>query len=201
MSPKRRLVAIFAHPDDESFSCGATMAMYAAQGADVTLVTATRGEVGEISDPKLATSETLGKIRERELRNACKARGIPAPIFLGYRDSGMRGTKENRDVRSLAQARPSVLVEQLTAILLDLKPQVVITFDPYGGYGHPDHVAVHRAAVAAFGALEQKYPASKLYYGAFPRSVAREFQRRAPPDSAFSKMDPEKLGIPDEPEA
>src|SRR6266536_712500 len=97
------LIAI-AHPDDESFGMGGTMAAAAAAGRPVTLVCATRGEVGEIADPALATPETLGAVREQELRDACAALGVHDVRFLPYRDSGMEGTPENADTRALCNA-------------------------------------------------------------------------------------------------
>ena len=100
----QRLLAIFAHPDDEAFGTGGTLACYAATGAEVTLVCATRGEVGEIADPSYATRETLGQVREGELRCAAETVGVREVIFLGYRDSGMAGTAENRDPRAFVNA-------------------------------------------------------------------------------------------------
>src|SRR3989338_7858462 len=144
------ILAIFAHPDDESFGAGGTLAKYAHGGADVFLICATSGEVGLISDPSLATRDTLPHVREKELRAACAALGIREPIFLGYRDSGMAGTEDNHHPACLAMAPPQEVAGELVRWIRLLRPQVVITWDPSGGYGHPDHVAVHRHATEAF---------------------------------------------------
>ncbi len=146
------LLAIYAHPDDEAFGTGGTLARMSAEGRRVVLVCATRGEAGEISRPELATRETLGKVRERELRDAAEALGIAEVIFLGYRDSGMAGTAENDDPRAFCQQRADVVVRQLVEIIRRERPGAIITFDPSGGYGHPDHVAIHHHATAAVSA-------------------------------------------------
>jgi LmbE family N-acetylglucosaminyl deacetylase len=175
-------MVVFAHPDDESFTCGGSMARYALAGHPVHIVCATRGEVGDISDPKLATKATLGEVREQELRSAARALGAADPLFLGYRDSGMRGWQENNDPRSLYQAPHTSAVEQITGIIRRLRPGVVITFDETGGYGHPDHVAIHHHTTAAFWAAGRRdsfahqlthglrpWQPMKLYYTASPR--------------------------------
>jgi N-acetyl-1-D-myo-inositol-2-amino-2-deoxy-alpha-D-glucopyranoside deacetylase len=189
------MMAVFAHPDDETFGIGGTMARY---GADpevrVVLVCATRGEAGEISDPKLATPERLGEVREQELRCACGLFGVDDLHFLGYRDSGMAGTPENGDPRALAMANAEEVVGRIAALIRRERPHVVVTHDETGGYGHPDHIAVHRHTTAAFAAagdpaycpeqacgghgesiaagLDPHRPA-KLYYTAIPRRYFR----------------------------
>ena len=182
-SPPLTLMAVFAHPDDESFGTGGTLARY---GADpdvrVVLVCATLGEAGQISDPSLATPERLGAVRENELRCACQALGVDALHLLGYRDSGMAGTPENLDPRALANADLDQVVGQIVDKIRRERPDVVVTFDQTGGYGHPDHVAVHYHTRAAFSAAADpaRYPeqiaaglsphqAQKLYYTAIPR--------------------------------
>ncbi|MGB0385875.1 MAG: PIG-L family deacetylase [Ardenticatenaceae bacterium] len=142
-------MAIFAHPDDEGAISG-TLAHYARHDTEVTLVCATKGEVGEISDPALATRETLGEVRAAELEAACEVLGIGELRFLGYRDSGMEGTPENEDPRALVQADTDEITGQLVALMRDLQPDVVITFEPFGWYGHPDHQAVSRWATSAY---------------------------------------------------
>ncbi|MER3515271.1 MAG: GlcNAc-PI de-N-acetylase, partial [Chloroflexota bacterium] len=155
----RSLLSVFAHPDDESFGVGGTLAYYAAQGHRVALG-ATRGDVGEIADPALATPQTLGDVRTAELNCAAQVLGVSKIILLGYRDSGMAGTPENQDPRAFMNAPAEEVVERLVGIIRRLRPQVVITFDPYGGYGHPDHIAIHRHTVAAFHAAGDpaRYP-------------------------------------------
>jgi len=175
----QRLLAIFAHPDDEAFGTGGTLACYAATGTEVTLVCATRGEVGEIADPSYATRETLGQVREGELRCAAETVGVREVIFLGYRDSGMAGTAENRDLRAFVNAPAEEVVPLLAGIIRRLRPQVIVTFEPNGGYGHPDHIAIHRHTVTAFHAAAdpalygEQGPAwqtDRLFYTAIPRS-------------------------------
>ena len=145
----RKLMAIFAHPDDEGAISG-TLAHYARHDTEVILVCATKGEVGQISDPALATRETLGEVRAAELQAACEILGIGELRFLGYRDSGMEGTPENQDPRALVQADPDEVTGQLVGLMRELQPDVVITFEPFGWYGHPDHQAVSRWVTAAF---------------------------------------------------
>jgi len=170
----RRILAIYGHPDDEGQVTG-SLARFIAAGNSVTLVCATRGEVGEISDPALSTPETLWYTRELELRAAMAQIGLRDVRFLPYRDSGMAGTPENDDPRALHQAPASDVVAAIVAILRDVRPHLVFTWDPTGGYGHPDHLAVHRHTVAAFDACAnaEAYPESgpawapeRLYWGA-----------------------------------
>lgn len=166
--PARLLVAI-AHPDDETLGMAGTMAQARARGWAVTIVCATRGEVGEISDPALATPETLGAVREQELRDACAVLGVDDVRFLNYRDSGMEGTPENADPRALCNAEPARAAADFAAILRDVRPDIVLTWDASGGYGHPDHIAVHRHMTAAFEEARGKGDGPRaLYYMALP---------------------------------
>ena len=197
-SQPRRLLAVLAHPDDECFGTGGALALYAAQGVSVSLICATRGEVGEISDPALATPETLGQVREQELRESCRVLGINEPVLLDYRDSGMAGTADNNHPASLNQASPDEVIGKLSQLMGQLKPQVVVTFEPNGGYGHPDHIAIYRHAVAAFQSLDKGLGYPKLYYVAIPRSRIKMMVAHAPPDSPFHQRDPETMGTPDE---
>jgi LmbE family N-acetylglucosaminyl deacetylase len=178
----RSILACFAHPDDEAFGTGGSLAYYAANGVDVTLVCTTRGEVGEISDPTLATPDTLGKVREGELLCAAESMGIKKVIFLGYRDSGMAGTLENHDPRAYINAPEGQVIGQLVQIIRQERPQVILTFEPNGGYGHPDHLAIHRHTVAAFhaagdlmyaSATTPAWQAPRLFYTAIPKSFFR----------------------------
>ncbi len=176
----RTLLAIYAHPDDESFGSGGMLAHYAAQGARVGLVTATRGEIGEIADSGLATSDNLGDVREKELRNAADALGVTDLEILGYRDSGMAGTSDNAHPNAYTNADSQEVVGKLVGIIRRLRPQVIVTFDPNGGYGHPDHIAAHHHATAAFRAAGDpaQYPdagepwqPSRLFYAVFTRGM------------------------------
>ena len=211
MGNEKRLLAVYAHPDDESFGTGGTLAKYAAEGVEINLVCATRGEVGEISDPSLATPETLGAVREGELRCAAKALGINAPIFLTYRDSGMANTEENEHPQALVNADPQAVIAELVGIIRSLRPDVVLTFEPNGGYGHPDHIAVHQHTVAAFHAAADaaQYPgqgsawqAGRLLYSAIPRSFFLEMKTRleklGEDTSDLVRFEESGVGWPDE---
>jgi LmbE family N-acetylglucosaminyl deacetylase len=144
------LLAIFAHPDDEILGTGGTIAGLAQRGVHVALVCATKGEAGEIAIPELATPETLGSVREQEMRCSAAALGISELIFLGYRDSGMAGTAENEHPDAYINAPDAEVVERLVGIIRRLRPDILLTFEPYGGYGHPDHIAVNRHTVEAY---------------------------------------------------
>lgn len=146
---RSKIMAIFAHPDDEG-AAGGTLAMYANQGMEVTLVCATRGEAGEISDPALATPENLGEVRQKELEAACQIIGIQQLHFLSYCDSGMAGTAENGRPTAFVQADPVEVVGKLVSLMRQSKPDIVITFEPFGWYGHPDHQAASRWATEAY---------------------------------------------------
>ena len=211
MNNHNRLLALFAHPDDEAFTCGGVLARYAAAGARVALVCATRGEVGEISDPALATPETLGQVREAELRCACQQLGITDLTFLGYRDSGMADTPANHDPRAYANMPAETVVPQLVHLIRRLRPHGVITFDPNGGYGHPDHIAIHRHTVEAFHAAADpgRYPehgrpwqAERLFYVVLARSFflkMREYLAALGVDtSRFDARLEQGLGWPDD---
>lgn len=171
----RTLLAVFAHPDDESFGPGGTLAKYGAEGVAVHLICATRGEAGDSDTSGLGEGEELACRREQELRCAANILGLRDVHLLGYRDSGMTGSLANQHPRALAQADPDVLAEQVSEIMRRLRPQVVLTFDPFGGYGHPDHIAVHRATVSAFERLssEERPHPQKLYFTTFPRAFLR----------------------------
>src|SRR5687767_1476631 len=123
------LMAVYAHPDDEVFGVGGAMGYYADRGVKTILVCATRGEVGEISDPALATPETLAEVREQELRCAASTLGVSELIFLDYRDSGMDGTPPNQDPRAFIQANPEEAIEKLVRLIRREQPQVVLTFE------------------------------------------------------------------------
>ncbi len=175
--PENGLLAIFAHPDDETFGVGATMARYAAKGIPVTMACATRGEVGEIAPGSDATPENLMLYRAQELRDAMAILGVDDVRFFGFRDSGMQGTEDNEDPRAFMNAHADGVVHLMVRLIRELKPAVVVTWDKSGGYGHPDHVACHHHATAAFHAAADpsKYPTSgqpwqakALFYTSIP---------------------------------
>ncbi|MCP3784334.1 N-acetyl-1-D-myo-inositol-2-amino-2-deoxy-alpha-D-glucopyranoside deacetylase [Micromonospora sp. A3M-1-15] len=179
--PDRRLLLVHAHPDDESIGTGATMAHYAATGAHVTLVTCTLGEEGEIHVPALAQlaaaeADQLGGYRIGELAAAVAALGVTDHRFLGgagrYRDSGMMGLATNEHPRAFWQADLDEAAGHLLEIIREVRPQVMITYDPNGFYGHPDHIQAHRVAMRGveLAAAEGVAPA-KVYWTAMPRGV------------------------------
>lgn len=172
------LLAVLAHPDDESFGMGGTLAMYARRGVAVHLVCATRGEVGEVHPQHMSGYQSVGDLREAELRCAAGKLGLSGVHFLGYRDSGMTGSPENYHPLALAAAPLDEVAAKVTTIIRRLRPQVVVTFDPAGGYRHPDHIAIHQATVRAFYAAGDPvvypdecppYQPQKLYFHTFPR--------------------------------
>jgi N-acetyl-1-D-myo-inositol-2-amino-2-deoxy-alpha-D-glucopyranoside deacetylase len=190
-SASRRLLLVHAHPDDETIGTGATMARYAAEGAHVTLVTCTLGELGEVLVPELAgiaaeAADQLGGYRISELAAAMRALGVHDHRFLGgagrFRDSGMIDTPGNDDPRAFwrADKDPAVFdaaVDAAVAVIREVRPQVLITYDEIGGYGHPDHIMAHRVAMAAAdraavpGGDGEPWQIAKIYWTAFPRSV------------------------------
>ena len=143
------IVFFHAHPDDEAIATGGTMAKMASEGHRVVLVTATRGELGEVPEGALKDGETLGEVREKELAAASRALGVSRLEFLGYRDSGMLGESTNEDSDSFWQADLEEASGRLASILEEENAQVLTTYDEHGGYGHPDHVQVHRVGVRA----------------------------------------------------
>ena len=178
----KRLLLVHAHPDDETINNGVTMAKYAAADAHVTLVTCTRGEEGEVLVSELANlvsdkDDKLGEHREIELKDAMEQLGIKDFRFLGspdkkWRDSGMMGTPQNDRDDVFWQADLDEAANELVKIILEIKPQVLITYDEFGGYGHPDHIKAHRVAMrAAELAANKGWQVSKIYWNTMPRSV------------------------------
>ena len=145
----KRIVVIFAHPDDEGLIAG-SLAHYARNGVQVSLICMTKGEAGEISDKSLASPENLGSVRESELRCACEVIGISDLHLLGYCDSGMDGTPENLQKTAFIRADPDEVRSKMVKLYRALRPHVVITFEPQGWYGHPDHIAAGRYATEAY---------------------------------------------------
>ena len=143
MNGKRTLCFIGAHPDDETFGVGNTLAYYAAAGVDVYYVCATRGEAGMNNLNQLRGFKSLAELRTDELNYAASVLGLAGVVHLGYRDSGMPGAEDNKHPEALAAAPVDEVSERIVKIIRDLKPDVVITHDPIGGYRHPDHVAIH----------------------------------------------------------
>ena len=182
VNASKRLLLVHAHPDDETINNGVTMAKYAAEGVQVTLVTCTRGEEGEVLVESLANlassrDDKLGEHREIELRNAMVHLGIKDFRFLGspnkkWRDSGMIGTAQNERKDVFWQADLTEAAQELVKIILEIKPQVLITYDEFGGYGHPDHIKANQVAMlAAELASNQGWKISKIYWNTMPKSV------------------------------
>ena len=191
----RRLLLVHAHPDDESITTGATMAYYAAQGVGVTLLTCTLGEEGEVLVPEYALlaadeADQLGGFRISELDGAMAALGVSDYRWLGaagrFRDSGMMGTPANKHPRAFWRADEDetvfdAAVAAAVDVVRDVRPQVVVTYDERGDYGHPDHIMAHRVAMAAvekaadpdYGTGEP-WQVTKVYWVAVPKSVLRE---------------------------
>jgi N-acetyl-1-D-myo-inositol-2-amino-2-deoxy-alpha-D-glucopyranoside deacetylase len=174
-----RILLVHAHPDDETINNGATMAKYAAGGADITLVTCTRGEEGEVLVPELShlasnKDDQLGIHREGELALAMKELGISDFRFLGapkvkFRDSGMMGTEPNNRPDVFWQAEIDTAAQYLVEVIEEIKPQIMITYDEFGGYGHPDHIQAHRIAMRASEISDWKI--QKIYWNTMPKSV------------------------------
>jgi N-acetyl-1-D-myo-inositol-2-amino-2-deoxy-alpha-D-glucopyranoside deacetylase len=217
----RRLLLVHAHPDDETIGTGATMARYAAENALVTLVTCTLGEEGEVLVPELEhlaadRDDGLGQHRVGELAAAMEALGVTDHRFLGgpgrWRDSGMMGLASNDRPDCFWQADLDVAVGELVGVIRQVRPQVVVTYDDNGGYGHPDHIQAHRVTVAAFDAAGDpgRYPdagepwtPSKLYEAVIPVSMLRqafEALSELGEEAPFGATDPSELpmGTPDE---
>ncbi len=177
-----RLLVALAHPDDESFGLGGTLALYARQGVQVHLVLGTRGEAGTVSPDLLQGGQTVADLRLAELDCAVRTLGLAAVTQLGFRDSGMAGSPDNRHPEALAAAPVDEVAARVVRVIRALRPQVIVTHDPRGGYGHPDHIAIHRATLRAFhlaadpGFLPGDGPphaADRLYYHVFSRTWLR----------------------------
>lgn len=186
----RRILLVHAHPDDETIGNGATMALYKAKGAQVTLVTCTHGEEGEVLVPALEylradREDQLGEYRTGELARAMAHLGVTDHLFLGapqsrYRDSGMIGTPANERSDSFWQADLEKVALELVEIIRDRKPHVLITYDENGGYGHPDHIKAHQTAMRAAELAAdpsvgegQPWIISKIYWNAIPKSAIK----------------------------
>lgn len=178
---QRRLLACFAHPDDEAFPVGGALAAHAARGVDIRLITATLGEEGEIRQEGTATRETLPSVRRVELACAARALGLASHRVLGYRDSGMVNSPANSHPNAYINAPSLEVVEQFVEEIRTFKPQVVLTFEPGGLYGHPDHIAVSRHAGEALNLASdpEAFP-GQLKNGVLPHQAQRLFQSARP---------------------
>lgn len=217
--PAHRLLLVHAHPDDESIGQGATMAKYVAEGHGVTLVTCTAGEMGEILVPELEhlaadKEDGLGEHRRGELDAAMQQLGVTDHRFLGgfgtYRDSGMKWHESGHAVaadtiheNAFWHADLTEAANHLVAVIREVRPQVLVTYDEFGGYGHPDHIQAHRVAMYAAQLaavpsyrrdLGTPWDIAKIYWGAISESRIREGLRRiraAGDTTTFEGMDPD----------
>ena len=176
------LLAVLAHPDDETFGMGGTLALYARRGVEVHLVCATRGEAGEVDEEYLQDFKTIAERRVSELNCAAGLLGLAGVHYLDYRDSGMPGSPDNQHPQALAAVSIDEVARKIAIWIRQLKPQVVITFDPIGGYRHPDHIAVHQATVKAYALASdpematdglEPFNPKKLYFHTIPRGLFR----------------------------
>jgi LmbE family N-acetylglucosaminyl deacetylase len=195
----KTLLAVLAHPDDESFGLGGTLALYASKGYDVYYVCATRGEAGTVDEEYLKGFKDTAEMRTNELMRAAKELGLKEVFFLGYRDSGMPGTEDNQHPNAQINAPIEEVAGRVVKYIRKLKPDVVLTFDPIGGYKHPDHIHIHKATVFAFANSDNAsfYPEAgdpfkpqALYFHVFPKGLLKAAVRLIP---LFGK-DPTKFG-------
>lgn len=195
----RTILAVLAHPDDESFGMGGTLALYAQKGYEVHLVCATLGEAGTVDDEYLQDFDSISALREAELRCAAQSLGLTAVHLLGYRDSGMPGTPENEHPNAQVSHSVEEVAGKVVKYIREIKPDIVLTFDPIGGYKHPDHIHVQKATTLAFEKSGEAsfYPDTgspfkpqALYYHLFPRGVLKWATRLMP----LFGMNPRKWG-------
>jgi len=185
LNKQHRLLAVLAHPDDETFGIGGTLALYAQMGVEVFLLCATRGEAGDMLPELLEGFGSIAERRESELRCAAKVLGIKEVYFLDYRDSGMPGSNDNFHERALAMAPVVEVAGKVVTLIRTIRPQVVITNDPIGGYKHPDHIAIHNATVKAFHLASNSefqdgslpFQPQKLYFHTLPKGILRKAVR------------------------
>lgn len=195
----KKILAVLAHPDDESFGLGGTLALYAKRGYETYYVCATRGEAGTVDEEHLNGFKDTAELRTHELMNAAKHLGLKEVFFLGYRDSGMPGMEENDHPDAQIQHPVEEVAGKVVKYIRKLKPDVVITFDPIGGYRHPDHIHIHKATVMAFANSDdasfypeagEPFKPSALYFQVFPRWFLRVMTRLMP----LLGKDPTKWG-------
>ena len=185
------LLAVFAHPDDEVFD-GGILSHLSDSGVRVTLACATKGEAGK-THPSLGSVGDLGSLRTIELERSCRCLQIGPPVFLGFHDSGRGDHRRRDDPRALANVDMLEVEAALRRVIEEVKPQVIVTFDPHGGYYHPDHVAIQRATTAAFfssGAMGVDAP-ERLFYAVMPSSTFRTFAERSRGRGILDGLEPD----------
>lgn len=195
----KTLLAVLAHPDDESFGLGGTLALYAKRGYNTYLVCATRGEAGTVDEAHLHGFKDIASLRTAELDCAASHLGLKDVIYLGYRDSGMPGSDDNKHPDAQINHSVDEVAGRVVKVIRDIKPDVVLTFDPIGGYKHPDHIHIHKATVLAFDKANDAsfhpevgapFQPRGLYFQVFPRWFLKVMTRLMP---IFGK-DPSKWG-------
>jgi len=182
MTKPQTLLSVLAHPDDESFGMGGTLALYAQRGWDVYLICATRGEAGSVDPHHLEGFNSIAELRESELRCAAQHLGLKNVFFLDYHDSGMPGMEANKHPKAQINAPLEEVAAKVVQYIRELKPDVVVTFDPIGGYRHPDHIHIHNATVLAFEKAADPafapeagapFQPGKLYFHTIPRGFLK----------------------------
>lgn len=199
MTEKKTILAALAHPDDESFGMGGTLALYASQGHNVYLICATRGEAGTVDPHHMDGYESVAELREDELRCAAVHLGLREVFFLDYRDSGMPGMEANQHPNAQINAPLDEVAGKVVRYIRELKPDVILTFDEIGGYRHPDHIHIHQATVLAFEKAADAafhpeagspFQPAKLYFHTIPRG----FLKFAVTLIRLFRKDPKKWG-------
>ena len=182
MTTNKVLLSVLAHPDDESFGMGGTLALYAQQGWEVYLVCATRGEAGTVDPHHMEGFASIAELREGELRCAAQHLGLKEVFLLDYHDSGMPGMEATKHPRAQINAPIEEVAAKVVKYIRELKPEIVLTFDPIGGYRHPDHIHIHQATVLAFEKAAEAsfhpetgspFQPGKLYFHTIPRGFLK----------------------------
>jgi LmbE family N-acetylglucosaminyl deacetylase len=195
----KTILAVLAHPDDESFGLGGTLALYAQRGYDTYYVCATRGEAGDVAEEHLNGYKDKAELRTEELMRAAKQLGLKGVFFLDYRDSGMPGSEDNKHPNAQINHSIDEVAGRIVKYIRKLKPDIVLTFDPIGGYKHPDHIHVHQATKLAFERAGDPsfhpeagtpFKPGALYYQVFPRWFLKTMTRLMP----LVGKDPRKWG-------
>ncbi len=199
MTEKRKILIVTAHPDDETFGMGGTIAKYQAEGVEISVVCATKGEVGEADAELLAQYKSMADLREAEMRCAMQVLKVRDFYFLGYRDSGMQGSSENNHPQAFIQAPLERTGKEIAFYLRKIRPTVVLTSDPMGGYGHPDHIHAYQSVVKALELAADpgiQIEGLKPFHpeGVFLQTFPRKFMRMVIKLMPLVGKDPTKFG-------
>jgi len=204
----RTLLAVHAHPDDETLTTGGTLARYSAAGVRTIVVTCTLGDLGEVPPSLRAREPDVAALRDRELDAAIRTLGVARVVKLGYGDSGMAGEPANERSGSFARADLQTAAARIVELFEAERPSVLLAYDETGGYGHPDHVKAHQVALAAYHTAPSRIRPARLFFVRFPRTWAARFVESlraagidAPPSAAAGAdagPDVTQIGVPDE---